>query len=52
MTRAIRRAILFCGCVAILGSGLLFGHDWPQWRGANRDGKATGFTPPKRGRNR
>jgi outer membrane protein assembly factor BamB len=21
--------------------------DWPQWRGANRDGKATGFTAPK-----
>lgn len=20
--------------------------DWPQWRGSNRDGKATGFTPP------
>ncbi len=46
MTRAIRRAILFCGCVAILGSGLLFGHDWPQWRGPNRDAKATGFTVP------
>jgi len=21
--------------------------DWPQWRGANRDAKTTGFTPPK-----
>jgi outer membrane protein assembly factor BamB len=21
--------------------------DWPQWRGANRDGKVTGFTAPK-----
>jgi outer membrane protein assembly factor BamB len=21
--------------------------DWPQWRGANRDGKAAGFTAPK-----
>jgi outer membrane protein assembly factor BamB len=20
--------------------------DWPQWRGTNRDGKVTGFTPP------
>src|ERR1035438_10019937 len=24
-----------------------FAQDWPQWRGANRDGKATGFTAPK-----
>ena len=32
---------------AVLLTGLL-GHaqDWPQWRGANRDGKVTGFTAP------
>jgi outer membrane protein assembly factor BamB len=24
-----------------------FGQDWPQWRGPNRDGKATGFTAPE-----
>jgi outer membrane protein assembly factor BamB len=24
-----------------------FAQDWPQWRGANRDGKATGFTAPQ-----
>ena len=24
-----------------------FAQDWPQWRGANRDGKATGFTAPE-----
>jgi outer membrane protein assembly factor BamB len=46
MTRAIWRASIFCGCVAIFGSGLVFGHDWPQWRGPNRDAKATGFTVP------
>ena len=22
------------------------GNDWPQWRGPNRDGKATGFKAP------
>ena len=24
-----------------------FAQDWPQWRGPNRDGKATGFTAPQ-----
>jgi outer membrane protein assembly factor BamB len=27
-------------------AGSLFADDWPQWRGANRDGVATGFKPP------
>src|SRR4030095_9923660 len=31
----------------ILATGGLAASDWPQWRGPNRDGKATGFTPPK-----
>jgi outer membrane protein assembly factor BamB len=26
---------------------LLHAQDWPQWRGPNRDNKATGFTEPK-----
>jgi len=25
----------------------IFAQDWPQWRGANRDGVVTGFTAPK-----
>src|SRR5262249_58643388 len=25
----------------------IFAQDWPQWRGANRDGAVTGFTAPK-----
>ena len=25
----------------------LFGQDWSQWRGANRDGVVNGFTPPE-----
>ena len=38
---------------AIVGSVILFcaapilAQDWPQWRGANRDGKVTGFTAPQ-----
>jgi outer membrane protein assembly factor BamB len=33
--------------VAAMGVGSSWAQDWPQWRGANRDGKATGFTAPK-----
>jgi len=28
-------------------SGTASGQDWPQWRGANRDAKVTGFEAPK-----
>jgi outer membrane protein assembly factor BamB len=30
-----------------LAVNLAFAQDWPQWRGANRDARATGFTSPK-----
>ncbi len=30
----------------VLIAGMVSAQDWPQWRGANRDGKATGFTAP------
>jgi outer membrane protein assembly factor BamB len=36
--------------VSLLSATTLAGvqaQDWPQWRGANRDGKANGFTAPK-----
>ncbi|HEY3283565.1 MAG TPA: PQQ-binding-like beta-propeller repeat protein, partial [Armatimonadota bacterium] len=39
-------------CILVLGLGLglvapsVRAADWPQWRGANRDGKVTGFTAP------
>jgi len=37
--------------IAAIVAGMLLGtvafaEDWPQWRGPNRDGKVTGFTPP------
>jgi outer membrane protein assembly factor BamB len=35
-------AILIVGC----GASVAGAQDWPQWRGANRDGKATGFVAP------
>jgi outer membrane protein assembly factor BamB len=34
------------GCLVLIGTGCLFAQDWPQWRGPNRDGKATAFTAP------
>jgi outer membrane protein assembly factor BamB len=32
--------------LVLLGSSRSHAQDWPQWRGANRDGKATEFTVP------
>ena len=34
------------GVVVLIGATCVFAQDWPQWRGANRDGKASGFTAP------
>jgi outer membrane protein assembly factor BamB len=41
-----RTMTAFAGVLAVSAS-CAFAQDWPQWRGANRDGKATGFTAPK-----
>jgi outer membrane protein assembly factor BamB len=42
------------GLIGAMVAGLIlvcatcaFAQDWPQWRGANRDGKATGFAAPE-----
>jgi len=35
------------GCVILIGASCVFAQDWPQWRGANRDGKVTGFEAPQ-----
>jgi outer membrane protein assembly factor BamB len=32
------------GGVVLIGATCAVAQDWPQWRGVNRDGKATGFT--------
>jgi outer membrane protein assembly factor BamB len=34
------------GCVVLISAGSVLAQDWPQWRGPNRDGKATGFVAP------
>src|SRR5437868_3669209 len=45
--RSIHRAVVV-GCVAIGGGfgAKVASADWPQWRGANRDAKATDFKAP------
>jgi outer membrane protein assembly factor BamB len=43
-TTVARGVIL--GCVLLLGTSRTSAQDWPQWRGPNRDAKATGFTAP------
>ena len=34
-------------CIVSLSGATAIAQDWPQWRGANRDGKVTGFEAPK-----
>jgi len=46
MTHSNRKWIVLLSCItATLGSAVV-AQDWPQWRGANRDAKATGFNAP------
>jgi len=35
------------GIVILISAGCVLAQDWPQWRGANRDGKVAGFTAPQ-----
>jgi outer membrane protein assembly factor BamB len=42
----MRSAMLMAGCVVLLGANGVRAQDWPQWRGPNRDGRATGFKAP------
>jgi outer membrane protein assembly factor BamB len=39
---------LMVGCVILISVSCVFAQDWPQWRGANRDGKVTAFTAPQK----
>ena len=39
--------VVVAGCAALFLAGGAQAQDWPQWRGASRDGKAAGFTAPK-----
>ncbi len=41
-----RRPSVAAACGMLLLGAAAFAQDWPQWRGPNRDGKATGFSAP------
>ena len=48
LRRHANRSIgVIVGCAVLVAASGVCAQDWPQWRGANRDGKATGFTAPQ-----
>jgi outer membrane protein assembly factor BamB len=47
MRNSTRMMRLMVGGVMLLGIPSLGAQDWPQWRGPNRDARATGFKAPK-----
>src|SRR5947199_5062568 len=46
MRKAILTAGVVVGCAVLLSASRLRAQDWPQWRGPNRDARATGFKAP------
>lgn len=38
---------MMAGALILISASCIFAQDWPQWRGANRDGKVTGFVAPE-----
>jgi len=38
---------VMAGGLILIGATSALAQDWPQWRGANRDGSVTGFTAPQ-----
>ena len=45
--RNMHRTMTAVAGVLAVSAGCALAQDWPQWRGPNRDAKATGFTAPK-----
>src|SRR6202795_157367 len=42
----LKNTVVF-SCAFMIVASCAMAQDWPQWRGANRDGKAAGFTAAK-----
>ena len=47
MRVASRTIGLMVGSLFLFSAAAVLAQDWPQWRGPNRDGKATGFAAPE-----
>ena len=47
MRNANRWIVAMAVGVILAGATCALAQDWPQWRGANRDGKVAGFTAPQ-----
>jgi outer membrane protein assembly factor BamB len=50
ISRLLLSSVVMAVFLTIAGSSFSptsLGGDWPQWRGENRDGRVTGFTPPQ-----
>ena len=43
----MKRSTAAVALIVLIGTGSASAQDWPQWRGPNRDAKATGFKAPK-----
>ena len=41
------KIVFFIVCIIIVNSGMVSAQDWPQWLGANRDAKVSGFKAPQ-----
>jgi outer membrane protein assembly factor BamB len=48
MKSASRFRVMVVGGVILFVAGSVGAQDWPQWRGANRDGKVSGFAAPEK----
>ena len=47
MKSEYRAVVLILTLLALSAGCCLWAQDWPQWRGPNRDAKASGFNAPK-----
>lgn len=47
MSSSHRKSSVMLACVVLYAASSAGAQDWPQWRGADRDAKATGFKAPQ-----